>query len=86
MSGASIGLIGGACDDFQMAGPTLATHPPGATSAYKAKLLGALCDVVTVFHIVETQYDKPFCGYSVINSGVSSKQNLRCQIQAPLYR
>ena len=37
-------------------------------------------------HSLEAQYDKHVYGCSMINSGVKAKQNLRSQIQAPLYR
>lgn len=42
--------------------------------------------VMMSLHSLEAQYDKHVYGCSMINSGVKAKQNLRSQIQAPLYR
>lgn len=35
---------------------------------------------------LEAQYDNLFCDFSIIKSNVKTEQNLRSQIQAPLYR
>ena len=66
--------------------PALATHPYSHPQKPFHIKLTFWDPFVMSLHSLEAQYDNHFCDFSIINSDVKTEQNLRSQIQAPLYR